>query len=225
MNSKPISTGIDDSDPTNALLERAKTGEQKALIEIFDRYRPALESAIRRKLVREYNGRDDGWEDCLNEVKLKVALNIMKFDYRGPGSLDAWLLRIALNATEDFARVERKAPAQIPADANGETIDVPDADSRSGGSVAGDNEVIQFVREEMDRKRIPDEHREVLYLRFFKDLNGPELALALNCSHGAARMRLNRALEWARHHISQITKINKAGRAMGWMGDDNSPGE
>lgn len=107
---------------TRGDLARWSTGDATAFDELWRRYRPGLEilvaSRIRSTIEPTLRGRLDA-DDVLQDVALTVLGKLGEFDYRGPGSLLAWMTRIAthtINDWLDYWRAGKRHPrVEIPA--------------------------------------------------------------------------------------------------------------
>lgn len=107
-----------------------------------------------------------------------VFLRVIQYarGFRPEGSFRGWLYRIARNAAADSARrIARAAPASGPVPV--EEVAAPSTESLEEALV-----------------QLPGADREVVVLARVVGLSGNELAAALECSPGAARVRLHRAL-------------------------------
>ncbi|HEY6065184.1 MAG TPA: RNA polymerase sigma factor [Thermoanaerobaculia bacterium] len=154
------------------LVATAAAGDPAALEALFDRYHRDLFRFLRR--VAEPA---DAAEDLVQEVFLRVWKSARSF--RPDGSFRGWLYRIARNAAADeFRKSSRLAPVGVAVSPE----DLP-APERVPGELAA------------ALARLAAADREVLVLARFHGLSGAELAAALECSTGAARVRLHRALK------------------------------
>jgi RNA polymerase sigma-70 factor (ECF subfamily) len=111
---------------------------------------------------------------------------------REPGQIAAWLYRVAHNATADYWRAfyrlpvigaDHVAPGWEPADESGRPR--PEPDERSA------------VRVQALLRRLPDQYRRVLELRFLERLSVAETARAMGVTNGNARVLQYRALRRA----------------------------
>ncbi len=89
---------------TQADLERLHAGDPQAFERIWQRYRPVLEMCVARLLrgVHDPSLRslvDE--DDVLQEAAIVVFRKLDGFEYRGPGSLFAWMQVIATHLVND----------------------------------------------------------------------------------------------------------------------------
>jgi len=92
----PVQAVLDD-----IAVEQAKTGDLEALERVYRSYEGLVYTMARRICRTEEDA-----EDVLQETFLEVCRSIGKFRGSGPGSLTAWLKRIA--ASKALMRVRRE---------------------------------------------------------------------------------------------------------------------
>ena len=95
---------------TEAMLARARSGDDDAFRELTDPYRRELQLHIYRIV-----GSVQEAEDMLQETLLAAWRGLSRFEERA--SLRAWLYRIATNRSLDALRVNRRRPAEAAHDA------------------------------------------------------------------------------------------------------------
>ncbi|HEY4101936.1 MAG TPA: RNA polymerase sigma factor [Gemmatimonadales bacterium] len=166
------------------LMRELQGGKTIALEALFVRHHPRVHSFLARLT---------GDRDAADDLVQEVFLRILKYRSRFDPSRDflAWLFRIARNtAATHFRRQKPTSPE-------------PD-DWADDNPSALDTLIVGEDRQQLDRAlaALPFAHREVLLLRGMEGLSHRDLALALGCSEGAARVRVHRALralkrEWA----------------------------
>lgn len=112
---------------------------------------------------------------------------------REPGQIAAWLYRVAQNATADYWRAfyrlpvigaDHVAPGWEPVD-DGAQRPSPEPDDRAA------------VRVQALLRRLPDQYRRVLELRFLERLTVAETARTMGITNGNARVLQYRALRRA----------------------------
>ena len=76
------------------LIGRRDNGAMKAL---YDRYVEYLSAVCARYIVDE-----DDRKDVLQECFIRIFTSLDRFEFRGEGSLKAWMIRIAVNESLRF---------------------------------------------------------------------------------------------------------------------------
>lgn len=121
-------------------------------------------------------------KDILQEAFIKIFSSIDKFTWRGPGSLRAWMSRIAVNDCLKFlrgkGRFEPVAIEQIEGD-------VPDEEPRL-------EDVPPSVIQEMIR-RLPVGYRTVFNLYVFENKGHREIAELLGIKESSSASQYHRA--------------------------------
>lgn len=85
------------------LIKEIKQGRSNAQKTLYDTYAKRL-----MVISIRYVGRKDIAEDILHDSFIKIFKNIGKFNYRGEGSLRAWMDRITVNTALEWLRVQKK---------------------------------------------------------------------------------------------------------------------
>src|SRR5882757_4328575 len=98
---------MDSATSTFGLVERFKKGETEAFSLIFRKYRRRLAVLVHYKMSAELRGVVEV-DDILQEVFLAAAQDMGNFTYQSPGSLMAWLSRIADHGIVDAARHQKR---------------------------------------------------------------------------------------------------------------------
>ncbi|MEM7280994.1 MAG: RNA polymerase sigma factor [Pseudomonadota bacterium] len=121
-------------------------------------------------------------EDVVQEVFLKVMKKAKS--YRGDGSFKAWLFNIARNVTFDHLKSAQRR-AQPPG--------LLDQASPSSEDLVSGSQELGRVSKAL--ASLPEKVREVIWLGRFEFDGYEELAVALGCSPGTARVRMHRAMK------------------------------
>ncbi len=162
------------------VLERARNGDRAAVREIYDRYSGYLSATCSRFLP---DPRDQ--KDVLQECFVKIFTSLDSFDYRGEGSLKAWMRRVLVN---ESLKTLRKMRRSVPIVFEDEVRDVaeddpdpPDVDMIPAQAIHG---MIQ---------RLPEGYRTVFNLYALEDKSHKEIAAMLGISESTSASQLHRA--------------------------------
>ena len=174
------------------LVERSKAGELEAFNRIVERYRSLVFNVAARIL-----GSRPAADDVAQEAFISAYRSIARF--RG-GSLRAWLLRIATNASYDYIRSVRRR-AEQPLDL---AMERP-AGAESPEQHAERNEVAAQLQRAI--LSLPHDQRTVLVLVDVHGLSYEEAAEAEGVALGTIRSRLSRARRRARDYLREHTDL------------------
>jgi RNA polymerase sigma factor (sigma-70 family) len=160
------------------LMLRVRRGDLDALDLLFARHHRRLYAFLARLT---------GDRDAADDLVQDVFLRLLRFRerYREDGQFLPWLFRIARNLAADRYR-DRRGSEELSADT------APASDDSAVLDRLIENEDHQQLERAL--AALPMIHREVLLLRGTERLSHRDLATALNCTEGAARVRVHRAL-------------------------------
>lgn len=171
----------------DALVALYSKGNNQAFDILLDRYKDKLYSYI-YFVVRN----DEQTEDIFQETFVKAIVTIQQGRYSADGKFGAWLTRIAHNLVIDFFRQERNE--------NVVSNDEVEVDLFNNANLSDDTIETQMVNEQVlcDVRRLmdflPENQREVVYMRFYQDLSFKEIAeitgVSINTSLGRMRYAL-----------------------------------
>lgn len=132
-------------------------------------------------------------EDIFQETFVKVVVTIQQGRYSANGKFAAWLSRIAHNLVIDFFRQERCG--------NVVSSDEPDSKVLNDANLTSDDNIEAQMVNEQTLKDIrmlvgllPDNQREVVYMRYYQDLSFKEIADITGVSINTALGRMRYAL-------------------------------
>ncbi len=166
------------TDRERALVARARV-DTAAFGELYDFYLPRIHAFIYRR-VRERCVAED-----LTSMTFQRALeNVRRADFRND-CFGGWLYRVASNAVVDHARRGRRF---VPlGDADEPTV----ADSTALDAMAStlDQDELRVAM-----LSLPNQYRDLLFMRFYDDLDTDELCAVLNCSKETLAVKLHRSL-------------------------------
>lgn len=156
------------------LAFRVSRHDTQAMKMLYNQYAGYL-TAVCARYVRD----DDEVKDILQEGFLKVFRTIDKFQYRGEGSLRAWMTRIVLNDTLKVLR--RKKTVPLVRDYADEDVPAPDFEG-----------VPLPVLHRMIRN-LPDGYRTVFNLYVMEDKSHKEIARLLGIKENSSASQLHHA--------------------------------
>lgn len=156
-------------------LRRGSTSAKRVYYEQFYRYLAAV--------CARYVPTDEDVKDLLQEVFIKIFNRFESFQHRGPGSLQAWSRKVAVNEALQFLRSARK----MPLTSLDETGDLPDPDERPEISAIPQQALLEMVR------RLPERYRTVFNLYVFEEKSHQEIADLMQIQPGTSASNLHRA--------------------------------
>ena len=162
------------------LIARAGQGDREAFGALYERY-------VFRVFRHVYYLTSDPHtaEDLTAQTFLNALEAIPRYEVRGVPFL-AWLLRIAYNLTLNHKKVRKNGTAPLP-----EGLEIPGttySPEASCEAKADGERVWEGVR------RLRDDQRQVIVMRFIDGLSYPDIARVLGKSIGAVRVIQFRAL-------------------------------
>ena len=171
----------------DALVALYSKGNNQAFDILLERYKDKLYSYI-YFIVRN----EEQTEDIFQETFVKAIVTIQQGRYTADGKFGGWLTRIAHNLVIDFFRQERNE--------NVVSNDEAEIDLFNNANLSDDTIETQIVNEQVlcDVRKLmdflPDNQREVVYMRFYQDLSFKEIAeitgVSINTSLGRMRYAL-----------------------------------
>lgn len=169
------------------LLLRLKKKDPEAFAKVYDLYITPIYRFIYFKVSTHHDA-----EDLTSEVFLKTWQYITDND--DPiENLKALLYKTARNLVIDFYR--QKAQKEFVRE---EEILINIEDSRQQNLLAQIETAAQMRNIEVVLRKMKDEYREIIILRFIEELSTKEIAKILDKSKGAVRVLIHRALKVAR---------------------------
>jgi RNA polymerase sigma-70 factor (ECF subfamily) len=159
--------------------------ESGAFAELYDFYLPRVFGFIYRRVQDRCVAED------LTSMTFQRALETVRSpDFRND-CFGGWLYRVASNAVVDHVRQDRRFVSM--------------ADCEEPGDLALDALAAALDRDQLRRAllSLSNTHREVLVLRFYDDMDTPEICAVLGCSRETFAVRLHRALRALRVAIAK----------------------
>jgi RNA polymerase sigma factor (sigma-70 family) len=165
------------------LIQEARTSPD-AFAELYRRHVRQVSSWLRARTP------DRIASELTAETFAQAALSLKRFRDEAGGSALPWLLGIARNLARrhhEQQRVETKARKRLGLPLHAYDVDFDDADER-----ADTDRLRPALAAALDG--LPAGQRRALELRVVDELDYAEVAASLECSEGAARIRVMRAL-------------------------------
>lgn len=178
------------------LVKNYAKGDNDAFDTLLARYQQKIYSYI-LFLVHDAEVADD----LFQETFMKAIVTIRQGRYVESGRFSAWLTRIAHNLVIDKYRQDRNS--------NVISNDASDADLFNDASLSDITVEMRMITEQsltdVGRllRELPDNQREVLYMRFYQDLSFKEIADATGVSINTALGRMRYGLINLRKMVSE----------------------
>ena len=170
------------------LVQKARSGDQKAYAELLGRYR----DAIYFMLLKMVNNPSDA-EDLTIEAFGKAFKNIGQ--YTPNFAFSTWLFKIATNNCIDFIRKKRAATISLDQSNNDpETTTVTiQSDTLDPEAHMINSQKVKLLREVVNK--LKPRYRTLVELRYFKEYSYEEISQELELPIGTVKAQLFRARE------------------------------
>jgi RNA polymerase sigma-70 factor (ECF subfamily) len=165
---KTLELTFQQRDEDEELVLQVRNGDRTAFDKLFERHKTYVYNVCYRML-----GSMEDARDATQNAFIRAFTSLPNF--RGCSSFRTWIYRIAINVAVDISKRQKKAKTQLVMEQ----------------ATANPEPVRETLNEAIGQ--LPPDHRAVLVLFYIQGLSGKELAEALGCSEGAARLRLHRA--------------------------------
>ncbi|RKN81414.1 sigma-70 family RNA polymerase sigma factor [Ulvibacterium marinum] len=177
------------------LIKRYIDGDERALAALIGRHNQRISSFIYSKV----NDREVT-EDIFQDTFMKVIRTLKRGAYSEEGKFLPWVMRISHNLIIDYFRKNRRLPM------------FEGADTFNIFSVIGDEKLNiekQIIKDQIDSdltlliEELPNEQKEVLLMRIYKDMSFKEISENTGVSINTALGRMRYALINLRKLIDQ----------------------
>ena len=181
------------------LVQRAIGGDQKAYASLMERYR----DSIYFLLLKMVNNKDDA-DDLTIEAFGKAFKNLEQ--YTPNFAFSTWLFKIASNNCIDFIRRKKKRTLSI--DRRHENDDGMETTIHLKSDMLDPEE--NFVKKQKIMllheivKKLKPRYRELVELRYFKELSYEEIAQKLDIPLGTVKAQLFRAREFLQGILKHV---------------------
>jgi len=168
------------------LVRDYMSGDEKALEMLINKHNQRLSSFIYSKVLDR-----DITEDIFQDTFIKVIKTLKKGNYSEEGKFLPWMMRIAHNLIIDHFRKNKRLPKF---ECNGDF---------NIFSVIGDDQLNaekQLIKDQIDTDltllidELPDDQREVLVMRIYRDMSFKEISENTGVSINTALGRMRYAL-------------------------------
>lgn len=174
------------------LVYNLKNGDREAMKDLYGLYSGYLTAVCSR-----YIPDPDSMKDVLQDSFVKIFSSFDRFQYRGEGSLKAWMRKITVN--EALKYIGRTAKdVRVSMDRMPDVPDTPDEDLQTGNIPAS---VIQDMI-----KRLPDGYRTIFNLYVFEEMSHKEIAAMLGIRENSSASQLHRAKALLAKWINEYRK-------------------
>ena len=178
------------------LVKRLQEGDKTAAREFYTRYGGSLAGVCVRYIADE-----EDVKDVIQNALVHIFSHITDFKYRGNGSLEAWVVRIAVNESLKFLRTKVQYELLQP------DYDIID-DSEDDPSV---RDIPPDILREM-LNRLPTGYRTVLNLYVFEGKSHQEIARLLGIKKDSSASQLLRAKSMLAQMIRKYNNNNNPRR-------------
>ena len=160
------------------LLEAIHNGDREAMRRLYDRY-----SGYAMAIALRYVPERDEVRDIMQDSFVKILTTIQKFQYRGEGTLKAWVARIVCNKAIDHLRTHNRfiTTDAIPDNPDYDGEDEPDITQLSPDKLLG------MIG------RLPTNYRTVLNLFVFEQHSHRDIANLLGIKESTSSSMFSRA--------------------------------
>lgn len=181
------------------LIDQAKHGDEKAFKSLYNNY-----YRLMRYIIYDAIKDEEVTADLLSVTFTKA---FQRLDYFVETiSFEAWLKTIAINTVIDYVRKEKNQQNNISIDNENNVIQISADNDPETDFIK--SESIEILRVALTRLR--SKYRNLLELRYFKNLSYEELSAELGIPIGTVKSDLNKAKHRLRYYFQKISKINKS---------------
>ena len=183
-------------DNDSMLISSYMDGNESALQALIEKYKGRIYSFIYSKVQDR-----DVTEDIFQDTFVKVILTLKGGKYNHEGKFLSWVMRIAHNLTIDYFRINKRINTINESSNSSEEYSIFDFIG-----IMDECSETKLIKEQIELDivnlvhQLPDDQREVIELRIFKDLSFKEIAEETGVS-------INTALGRMRYALINIRKI------------------
>ncbi len=176
-----------------ALVKDIVNGKEGAFKEFYERFF----EKVYKYAYRKVKNRSDA-EDITEETFLKALKGFRNFEERFEGGLDVWMYTIERNVVRDYFR-KRTGFSVLPFEERWNIILNPPIDDPY--VTAEREEIKEIINASLND--LPEQYREVIELRFFKNMSLKEISGVMGKSVGAVKVLQFRAIQKLRNIVKE----------------------
>jgi len=175
----------------NILMLKVKEGNLDQLGLLFERYH--------RQLFRFFQNYHQSTEcqDLVQTVFLRILKYRQQFNEQ-QGEFKTWMFRIARNVNMDFFKKQKRSRT--------ENIDKQAFKFTASMNLDLGEEKEEIIKLRTALKKLEEDKREIIVMSKLEGLNYKEIGDVLNCSEGAVKVRVFRALKGLRKVYFELEK-------------------
>lgn len=180
-------------DKERGLVKQARKGDRGAMKRIYDCYSRYLAATCSRYLPGESDLRD-----VLQDSFVKIFSSLDKFEFRGEGSLKAWMRQVSVN---EALKLIRRRKRNDTVEYKWDLPDTQEEDDPEPDVAEVPPSVIQKMIQ-----ALPEGYRTVLNLYAFEEKSHKEIAGLLGISESTSASQLHRARALLARQINEYKK-------------------
>lgn len=187
----------------DCLIAEFALGNNLAFDVLLERHKTRVYNYILR-IVKDADVADDIFQECF----VKVIMTVKQGRYTADGKFASWVVRIAHNAVIDYFRRVKAEAIVSTDDADYDMLNrrelAEDTIEDAMVDIAIRNDVRQLIR------RLPREQRQVLVMRYYRNISFKEIAertdVSINTALGRMRYALLNLRRMAAEHNIELTR-------------------
>lgn len=183
----------------SVLVRQYINGSERALASLINRYQQTLFGFIISK-VRDREVAEDIFQDTF----VKVINSLKRNAYNEEGKFLPWVMRIAHNLVIDYFRQNKRIPKFENSD-EFDIFNVLSDESLNAESKMVKTQILEDVKSLIDE--LPNDQREVLIMRMYKDMSFKEISETTNVSINTALGRMRYAVINLRKLVSKYNLV------------------
>jgi len=176
------------------LVNRLLKKEEAAWKELFEAYSGSLTYVCSRYII----DREDV-HDVLQNSFIQMFRSIGSFEYRGSGSLKAWITRIVVN--ESLKHIKQNVDFKVVS----EDFEIPDEENEDPNFEEISQDIIMMMI-----RSLPEGYRMVFNLYVFEEKSHKEIAETLGIAENSSASQFHRAKSMLAQKIKEYTMSKAA---------------